>query len=62
MGKLFQIINASLSGQSQIPLFYPVDIPDGALVLALEQDDVWTNILYCGEIFIIQSQYLATCQ
>ena len=58
MGELLKIINKPLSEQDQIPLFYPFDIPDGAAVLRLDKDPAWSNILYCGEVFMVQNRFL----
>ena len=60
MGKLFKIINKPLAEQRQIPLFYPIDIPDGAAVLRLDEDPMWSSILYGGEVFTVQSKCLST--
>jgi len=51
---------ASISNQLPLPIFYPFTFAGGEIVLCLrEPSKGFAEVLYCGELFTIQREYLA---
>tara|TARA_B100000579_G_C22259207_1_gene588600 strand:- start:44 stop:232 length:189 start_codon:yes stop_codon:yes gene_type:complete len=53
------LVKKLTSLSQQLPMFYPFGFDGGEIVLCLRDSAGFAKVLYCGELFTIQREYLA---